>query len=407
MTKTKKSILIGVLCITIYVINYYLRNMLSVFTPELIENYSFTEQRAALISSVYMCFYAAGQLINGFVGDVVSPKKMCYLGTTLAAVMTMLFPFVNALAIQVAVFALIGFGLSMVRGPLMKTISENTDPKHARTICVFFSFASFAGPLIAGLFATAFDFKLAFTVAGAVGALIILIGVIILHNLEKHKVIGYRTKEKSERLSLRDVLSVFKIEKFGFYLVIACIVETAAASISFWIPTYLSSELGFDTAASAAIFSSISIARATMPFLALFLFNLTGEKDIAMMRIAFFISSLAFVVSIFVKIAAANIIIIIIALMAMSCSSALLWSIYIPGLGKTGKVSSVNGIIDCTGYIAAALANLVFAAVMTAVGWRGVILLWASLGLIGITATLFAKKKDTSADNASEATLSN
>ena len=93
--------------------------------------------------------------------------------------------------------------------------------------------------------------------------------------------------------------------------------------------------------------------------------------------------------------------------MAMSCSSALLCSIYIPGLGKTGKVSSVNGIIDCTGYIAAALANLVFAAVMTAVGWRGVILLWASLGLIGITATLFAKKKDTSADNASEATLSN
>ena len=407
MTKTKKSILIGVLCITIYIINYYLRNMLSVFTPELIENYAFTESRAALLSSVYMCFYAAGQLINGFVGDVVSPKKMCYIGTTLAAVMTMLFPFVNALAIQVIIFALIGFGLSMVRGPLMKTISENTEPKHARTICVFFSFASFAGPLIAGLFATAFDFKLAFTVAGAVGALMILAGVIILHTMEKRKVIGYRIKEKNERLNIKDALSVFKIEKFGFYLAIACIVETAATSISFWIPTYLSSELGFDTVTSAAIFSSISIARATMPFIALFLFNLTGEKDIAMMRIAFLISSLSFIISIFVKAAAANVIIIIIALMAMSCSSSLLWSIYIPGLGKTGKVSSVNGILDCSGYIAAALANLAFAAVMTSIGWRGVILLWASLGAIGIAATFFAKKKDRSRDKSSEATLSN
>ncbi|UKI36341.1 MAG: hypothetical protein L6V93_20915 [Clostridiales bacterium] len=40
-----------------------------------------------------------------------------------------------------------GFGLSMLRGPLVKTISENTIPKHARNICIGFSAAGLCGPL--------------------------------------------------------------------------------------------------------------------------------------------------------------------------------------------------------------------------------------------------------------------
>ena len=80
--------------------------------------------------------------------------------------------------------------------------------------------------------------------------------------------------------------------------------------------------------------------------------------------------------------------------MAMSCPSALLWSIYIPGLGKTGRVSSVNGILDCTGYIAAAVANILFAGIMSRAGWNTVILLWASIGVVGIIATLAVNKAE-------------
>ena len=80
--------------------------------------------------------------------------------------------------------------------------------------------------------------------------------------------------------------------------------------------------------------------------------------------------------------------------MASSVTSALLWSIYIPSLGKTGKVSSVNGVIDCFGYIAAAGANLLFANVMANVGWEVVYILWASVGVIGlVTAFVFGRKK--------------
>lgn len=389
MTKSKKAVVIGFLCVLTYVVTYYLRNMLSVFTPDLLLNKTFTESRIALLSSTYMVFYALGQLLNGFLGDVLAPKKMIFAGIFTAGASVIIFPFVSIGAAQISLFALLGFGLSMVRGPLMKIITENTDADSARRICVFFSAASFAGPMIAGIFAILFDFKLAFIIAGAMALATVCVSVFFIFSLEKKNEISYKHTEK---INFSSVIEVFKIDKFFFYLTIACLVEIGTASISFWIPTYLTAHLEFSTDISNTIFTLISIFRACMPFVALAVFNATGQKDIGMMRIAFSISATLFIVNIFIANSILNVFVLILALMAISCCSALLWSIYIPGLGKTGRVSSVNGVIDCTGYIAAALANLVFGNLITGIGWNGILLLWSSIGIIGVLTTLFVKK---------------
>ena len=67
-TTNKKwiALWVGIVCICTYVVNYYLRNILSVATPELLLNGSFTEAGVGLLSSTYMIFYAGGQLVNGF-----------------------------------------------------------------------------------------------------------------------------------------------------------------------------------------------------------------------------------------------------------------------------------------------------------------------------------------------------
>ncbi len=396
MSAAKKAALIGVVCILTYAINYYLRNMLSVFTPTLLASGLYTESHIGLLSSTYMIFYAGGQLINGFLGDMLSPKKMIFGGIFVAGLATAAFPFLPNALLQILCFALLGFALSMTRGPLMKIISENTEPRHARTICVFFSFASFAGPLIASLFAILFATNLAFVLAGALAAAVIPLSIVTLFLMEKKQYIAYKPQAIKKFPSITEV---FKIEKFFFYLVIACLVEISGAAISFWIPTYLNSHLGFDATTSNLIFSLISIFRAFMPFLSLMIFNAIGERDVLMMRTSFILVTALFLSLLFVHNPWANIVLLILALMGMSCVAALLWSIYIPGLGKTGRVSSVNGILDCSGYIAAALANLLFANFIKNVGWNGVLLVWAGIGAVGIIATLFVKNKKKKSEN--------
>ena len=387
-SSNKKAVIIGIICIATYMINYYLRNLLSVMTPALLETGKYTEAHIGLLSSTYMVLYAAGQLVNGILGDRLSPKKMVLIGIITASLATVAFPVTPYPAIQFIYFAALGFGLSMVRGPLMKIISENTEPNQARTICVFFSFASFAGPLIASLFAMASNWVWGYLIAGIIAVSVAVAAFIGLNTLEHKGVITYRSS-KGEGFGA--LVSVFKIEKFGFYMVIACLVEIAGASVSFWIPTYLTDALAFPKDTANFIFSGISTCRSFMPFVALAIFRAIKEKDIPMMRVTFCIAAIMFACMLFAPNRYVSILFLLLALMAMSCTSALLWSIYIPSLGKTGKVSSVNGILDCTGYIAAALANLLFANVMANVGWNTVFLLWSSIGIIGIVSTLFVK----------------
>ncbi|MBR7082403.1 MAG: hypothetical protein IKI51_00140, partial [Clostridia bacterium] len=75
-----------------------------------------------------------------------------------------------------------------------------------------------------------------------------------------------------------------------------------------------------------------------------------------------------------------------------------LWSIYIPSLGKTGKVSSANGVMDSTGYVAAAISNVLFATIMDNFGWSGIIITWGCVMLFGVIATLFAGARKKSSD---------
>lgn len=93
--ETRTAVTIGVVSIFTYVINYYLRNMLSVLNPQLLETGSYTVEFLATLSSAYMLFYAAGQLLNGFLGDTFSPKLLASLGTGIAG-LSLPYSFLNA-----------------------------------------------------------------------------------------------------------------------------------------------------------------------------------------------------------------------------------------------------------------------------------------------------------------------
>ncbi len=390
MNERKKAVDIGVTCILIYVVNYYLRNVLSVLTPTLLSTGLFDVDRIANLSSTYMLLYAIGQLVNGYLGDALSPKYMISIGLLVSGGSLVVFPFFSGVIIQIICFAFLGFGLSMMRGPLMKIISENTKLNYARIICVFFSFASFAGPIIASFFAMIKGWNWAFICAGAVAVALAVASYVIISVMEAKGVVSYI---KTPIKGITSIFAVFKIENIAFYIAVAGLVEISAASIGQWITTFFTVPLGFSKDSANFLFSAISIARSFMPFAALAIFRAIKEKDKLMMRVSFAVSFVAFALLIVSPNRWVSIGLLSIALMAMSCASALLWSVYIPSLGKTGRVSSINGVIDCMGYVVAAGANLIFANVMSNVDWNTVYVLWALVGAIGVAVTFVFKDK--------------
>ena len=385
----RKAISMGFISVFAYIASYYSRSLLSVATPNMLQSGEYTTEFIGLLSSVQFLVYAAGQLVNGLAGDMINPKYMISVGLSVTGVSLVLFPIVPFAWMQLLCFAIIGLALSMLRGPIMKMVSENVNKDYSRIICTFLSAASFTGTLIASALAIVFKWNMMFIVAGIVALLIAAIAFVSLSVFE-HK--GTFVFHSSKNAGFGGYLQLFKIENFVFYMVVAGVVEIAGSAIGFWIPTYLSDALLLDTVTTNVLFSVMSILSSLAPFISLFVFKLVKERDIAMMRCGFAIAVVSFVCMIFVPNMWAKIVFLMVAKLSLACCSSVLWSIYIPGMGSTGKVSSINGVINCTGYVSAAVANVVFAKLL-GLSWNGVILVWCGIAAVGLVAALVVRKK--------------
>ena len=390
---TQKAWRIGSFCIATYLASYVTRNILSVSTPEMIKEAFFTKEYTGLLSSICFIFYAAGQLINGFIGDRVHPKYMIIMGLGISSVSTFVIPIFDNRILHFTAFALIGFGLSMLRGPLMKVISENTAATHARMICTLFSMAGFAGPLIASILSIFFKWRAVFTATGVISVIITVLAVAAITTLEKRGEIKFVPKYDK---GIAGILNVFKLEDFIFYMLISSIGEIAGSSITFWIPTYTTEHLGFSKDAASTIYSVVSFSTLFTPFITLLIYEKLIRNGIKLALVMYVISAVFFIAVRFTAAPVLNVSMLIIAKVAAAAASSIVWSAYIPGLARSGKVSSANGVIDAAGYAMASLANVLFSTFVGRLGWGGIVNMWYIIMLIGAAVSfikLIMKKK--------------
>ncbi len=387
----KQAFGLGFISVFAYLASYYIRNLLSVAAPAMKATGAYTTEFIGTLSSVYFLVYALGQLVNGLIGDSINPKYMVSIGLTVTATVITAFPIVPFRWMQIACFAIMGVGLSMLRGPIMKMISENLSKNYSRVICTFLSAVSFVGPLVASALAIIFKWNTMFIVAG-LSTYVIAAAVFIFLTVFERK--GLFTFHSNKKEGARGYLQLFKIEHFVFYMIVGGIVEIAGSAITFWIPTYLSEALLLDEIATNALYSAISVVTCLAPFFALFVFKLIKEKDIVMLRFGFALAVIAFVAMILIPNTYGKIVFLAFAKFCLGCCSSVLWSIYIPGKGSTGKVSSINGVINCTGYLSASLASSIFAIMSEVINWTGVILIWCGIAGVGLIASLIVRQKN-------------
>lgn len=391
-SELSKALQIGIACISSYMVSYYMRHILSVASPEMLSTGFFTKEFLGSLSSIYMLFYATGQLINGVIGDIVKPKLMITCGMILSGLASISFSFVDLPLIQLGLFAVIGFSLSMLRGPLVKTISENTQPNFSRVICTFFSFSSFAGPLIASLISMFFDWRKTFMIAGIIAVTIGVFAYWLFTSFERKGRITYTLSKKSG--GFQNIFKVFTLKHFTFYLFVILLAELSSVAINFWIPTYLTEQLSFTENTAKAIYSAISFIKSFTPFVTLFLFTAVfKKKDIKMIRVSFVFGTLFIIGMYFIHAPYLNMLCLLLAQIAIGIASSLVWSIYIPSQRESGMVSTINGVLDSSGYLFASITNMIIAHAVGSLGWEGVIFIWFSLTACGVVASIFTKEK--------------
>ncbi len=405
-SNAKKAVLIGVLCSISYFAVYIARNILSVVTPQLLSENVFSESFVGKISSLYFIFYAFGQLINGIIGEKIKAVYMISFGLLLAGVSNIAFSFLTGYKyVALVAYAMTGFFLAMIYGPMTKVVAENTEPVHAERCSLGYTFASFFGSPAAGALAAVFAWKGVFAVGS--GALWAMAAVIFISftALEKKGVIQYN-RYKREKKQGAGVKALFehKIVKFSCVAALTGVVRT---SVVFWLPTYLTQYLGYAEKTSAGIFSAATLVISLTAFITLFIYErLKRNRDLTVL-LMFSLSTVFFTALYFVKIPVLNIGLIVLAIMSSNGAATILWSVYCPSLRDTGTVSSATGFLDFLSYMAAALSNVLFADAVTGIGWKNLILVWLGIVVLGVLIALpydkFRKRaEETGSDETTE-----
>ncbi|MBQ8213018.1 MAG: MFS transporter [Clostridia bacterium] len=378
----KTAILLGTLCSISYFAVYVARNILSAVSPQMLES-GVSEEYIGMASSLFFAVYAVGQLINGQIGDKIKARHMISFGLILAGICNLAVRFIPASNIGfVLIYGVSGFFLAMIYAPMTKVVAENVDPIYVVRCSTGYEVACLLGTPVAGLLAALLPVCSVFFVGGSFLLLIGMIAFVCFRELEKKNLVRYGRYEMSEKggKAKVKVLLKYQIVKFCLIAVITGIVRT---SVVFWLPTYLSQYLGFSPQRSATVFSTITLIISLTVFIAVFVYERFGSMNKTIL-LMFSIAAVAFGCVWLIKHPILNIVCLVIAIMGSGCVASIMWCKYCPGLRDTGMVSSVTGFLDFLSYMAAALANIIFANAVSAIGWKNLILVWMSLMIAGI-----------------------
>lgn len=390
--QVRHALMIGAISALSYWACYFARNILSVMSPQIVETTSITVEFIGTLSTANMLSYACGQLVNGIIGDKVKTKYMASGGLFLAGMGIAIVGKSNSNMVMIIAYSFVGFSLSMLYAPLVKLISENTNSVHAIRCCLGLSLASLLGAPTAGIAALIFEWESAFVACGMTLVLIGVVFLVVIHSFEKRGIVSYTERKNVKRKhSGVKILIEHEIVKYSFVSILTGIVRT---SVVFWVPTYLSQYLGFPPGISATIFTVMSCAQASSPYINnLVLYERVFKRNRnAALLFMFAMSAIGFAMMFIVKNPVVNIVFTVVALVMNSGAADLLWSVYCPSLRKTGMVSSATGYLDFLSYMAAAVANLLFANAISIIGWGKLILVWAGLMSAGVLISLPWKK---------------
>lgn len=104
---------------------YLLRVNMSVAIPGITQDLGITKTQMGAVLSALFFAYAAGQFINGQLGDNFSAKKLVLIGLVVSTVINFAFGFVNSfLLLMIVLWGLNGFFQSMGWAPIVKIVAS-------------------------------------------------------------------------------------------------------------------------------------------------------------------------------------------------------------------------------------------------------------------------------------------
>lgn len=105
----KNAFQIGAISTIVYLVCYFAKNILSIISPQMVENAGVSLEYIGTLSTANMLFYAGGQLINGIIGDKLKGKYMIGGGLALAGLCNIIIGLIHTPSVMLVAYSASGF----------------------------------------------------------------------------------------------------------------------------------------------------------------------------------------------------------------------------------------------------------------------------------------------------------
>ena len=383
----------------IYNASYLCRYSYATVLPEMVKSTGKTKTELSVaVTCLFVC-YGIGQLISGFLGDRVPPKRLILAGMTASIALNAVVPFIRETWIINIVWSVNGLAQAFIWPPvvaLMAALLKSDD--YARGT-VWVSYGAYIGTLslylLSPLFIRLWSWKGTFIFSSLCSLVIILLFAFSFPDAPDGQ--PGETEEVTSAPSQKTVRFITLISP-ALILIMLCIIAQGFIKdgVTTWMPTYVSELFNIDSAAS--ILTGVLLPVFAM--ICLKLANILNRKliknPLTCASALFSLGAVSALMLFIIRSGSVPLTVLFSVLMTGSMHGVNLMLICMLPLyfKETGRVSTASGLLNFTAYMGSSASAYALAAMSESMSWNYIFLVISGIAAIsGIVCVLVRNYK--------------
>ncbi len=398
-------------CWIVYYCTYLGRLNYSSAMAEMIASGFLLKAQGGFISTLFFASYAVGQLINGFLGDRISPKKMIFVGLLLSGSANLcmgLFPYFAPMSVF---WAINGYAQAMVWPPIVRIftnmLKKGTMVKCFTNISPTIALGTLSSYLLSAIMISKFGWQWAFLAASFVLLPTAAGWFLVFGRVEKHCLEYGELDEpdeqdepdqldKLDRSATRSFISLILNPSILLILLPTIVHGALKDGVTSWVPTYISEIFNTSPVSSVLAATILPVVNISGAYLAHFVRKRFFASEIKTTGLFFCLALLALVTLYYF----AHIHIILTALILSVITSSMLAInttivSFVPmHFAKVGRASSMSGFLNATAYLGSALSSVSIGFIVSNAGWSITILSWIGITLLALVLCIIGRRRE-------------
>ena len=373
-----------------YMVSYITRTNYGAIVVEMVSDTGFTKSALSISLTCSFITYGIGQIITGWLGDRIQPKKLVSLGLAVSVCMNLIVPFCTAPWQMWIIWSFNGFAQAFMWPPIVRLMASAFNEDEYRRGSVLTSYGGSMGTiavfLISPLLIALMGWRSVFWFSALCGIIMIFFWnrwCISLPGSSSGAVTGSTDKQPSGKLPDHGKLP---ITPMLLLIMLAIVLQGCLRDgVTTWTPSYISETYRLGN--EIAILTSV-----ILPIFSMACHSFAGwlnkrffKNILSCAGIMFAIGTLAATVLYFITGGSAVGSILAMAVLVGSMHGVnLILICMVPHYYKdTGRVSLISGLLNSCTYVGSALSTYGVALLTEQIGWNSTILLWALIALAG------------------------